>query len=117
MDALLAGCSLDGHVGDFEGIVELKCPKTATHCKYLREGSVPEDYLPQITHNLWVSGAEWCDFVSFDDRLPENMQTFVKRVKRTDVDIFKYEQAALTFLEEVDREVSSLRGWSVLGAA
>lgn len=118
VDALMAGCSLDGHVGDFEGIVEIKCPKTATHCRYLREGlSKDDDHLLQITHNLWITGAQWCDFVSFDDRLSENMRLYVKRVQRGDVDIFGYEKAALQFLEDVDREVSSMRGWSVMGAA
>ena len=117
LDALMAGCSLDGHIGGFMGIVEIKCPKTATHCKYLRTGGVPKEHLPQITHNLWITGAEWCDFVSFDDRLPDKYRTFIHRVKREDVDIFSYEKLALQFLEEVDREVASMRGWSVMGAA
>jgi putative phage-type endonuclease len=69
-DDYLIGCSLDGHVGNFAGIVEMKCPKSATHLRYLRANVVPSDYLPQITHNLWVTGAEWCDFLSFDDRFP-----------------------------------------------
>jgi hypothetical protein len=115
--SLMAGCSLDAHIGNFEGIVEVKCPKTATHCKYLRMGGLPADYVAQVTHNLWISGAEWCDFVSYDDRLPANMRVFVHRVKRTDVNIPEYEAAALKFLEEVDREVASMRGWSLVGAA
>lgn len=115
-DTILAGCSLDAHVGDFSGIVEIKCPKTVTHLKYLRAGVVPEDYLPQITHNLWISGAAWCDFLSFDDRLPENMRTFLVRVNRDEKAIAAYVEAATKFLSEVDLEVSSLRGWSVVAA-
>lgn len=111
-----AGCSLDAHVGDFAGIVEGKCPKTATHVKYLREGVVPALYVPQITHNLWISGAAWCDFVSFDDRLPEHMWTFIVRVERDDRAIAAYAEKALAFLEDVDREVASLQGWKVLAA-
>lgn len=113
----LAGCSLDGHIGDFAGILELKCPKTATHLEYLRTGKVPDKYLPQIWHNLWITGAAWCDFLSFDDRLPENMQTFLVRVERDEQAIDRYADAALTFLAEVDREVASLKGWKVLTEA
>lgn len=110
----LAGCSLDAHVGDFAGILEIKCPKTSTHLTYLRTGKVPEDYLPQILHNLWISGAAWCDFLSFDDRLPEHMQTFLKRVERDQKAIDQYADAALAFLAEVDLEVKSLQGWKAL---
>lgn len=112
-----AGCSLDGHVNNFAGIVEIKCPKSATHLSYWRgKGTAPEDHLPQIIHNLWISGAEWCDFLSFDDRFPASMQTFLVRVKRSDVDLAAYEAAALTFLAEVDTEVNAIRtatkGWA-----
>lgn len=113
----LAGCSLDAHVGAFEGILEIKCPKTATHLTYLRTGNVPDQYLPQIWHNLWISGAQWCDFLSFDDRLPEHMHTFLKRVARDQAAIDRYADAALTFLAEVDREVASLKGWTVMADA
>lgn len=116
--SILAGCSLDAHVGDFDGLLEIKCPKTATHLEYLRAGVVPAKYLPQITHNLWISGAGWCDFLSFDDRLPENIQTFLVRVERDEAQIVAYAEKALAFLEDVDREVASLLGWSVMvGAA
>jgi hypothetical protein len=112
---LMVGCSLDGHVDEFVGIVELKCPKSATHWGYLRGQSIAE-HMPQITHNLWVTGAAWCDFLSFDDRFPASMQTFLKRVHRADVDIDAYEKSALAFLDEVEREVTAAKGWSVLSA-
>lgn len=112
----LAGCSLDGHVDAFKGIVELKCPKSATHLKYLRDGGVPKDYLPQITHNLWISGAEWCDFLSYDDRFPSELQVFYVRVAAADLDMPAYEAAALKFLAEVDTETHALKtmskGWA-----
>lgn len=111
---LLVGCSLDAHVGEFAGIVEVKCPKTATHIKYLRDGKVPDDYLPQILHNLWIAGAGWCDFVSFDDRLPEHMQVFVVRVERNEKAIAEYATKAMQFLDEVELELASLKGWKVL---
>jgi predicted phage-related endonuclease len=106
----LVGCSLDGHIGAFEGILELKCPKSATHLKYLRAGVMPPDHLPQVLHNLWVTGAQWCDFVSFDDRFPEQLSLFVVRVPRDDAAILTYERAALAFLAEVDAEVAAVSG-------
>ena len=109
-DELLAGCSLDGQVQDFVGIVELKCPKSATHLSYIKAGKAPADYLPQITHNLWITGAAWCDFVSFDDRFPAALQLVRYRVMRDDVDLKAYELAARLFLDEVAAEVDALKG-------
>lgn len=109
-NTLRVGCSLDGHIDGFKGLLEIKCPKTATHIGYWRgKNEVPADHLPQILHNLWVTGAEWCDFLSFDDRLPADMQTFLVRVNRADVDIATYEAAAMKFLAEVDAEVAELK--------
>jgi hypothetical protein len=108
-NAHMVGCSLDGHVGDpLTGIIEIKCPKSTTHLGYIQGAGVPAEYLPQATHNLWVSGAEWCDFVSFDDRFPEPLQLFVVRITREQVDIDGYEAAALAFLEEIDRNLVTL---------
>jgi hypothetical protein len=107
-DGLMVGCSLDGHVGDFAGIVELKCPKSATHLGYIREGLMPAAHLPQLRHNLWVSGAEWADFCSFDDRLPEDLQLFRVRVTREEAKLDDYEKEARAFLAEVDRELEAL---------
>jgi len=106
-----AGCSLDGHVDAFAGIVELKCPKSATHLRYLREGVLPKEYVPQVTHNAWIAGADYVDFLSYDDRFPSELQVFYVRVLVKDLDIAGYEQAALAFLAEVDNEVNALRGW------
>lgn len=115
-DLLMVGCSLDGHVGDFDGILECKVPKSATHLRYLRGGVVPSDYVPQITHNLWVSGAAWCDFLSFDDRFPAQLQTFLVRVNRADVDLAAYETKALAFLAEIEREVEAVATMANLGS-
>ena len=105
----LAGCSLDGHVDGFTGIVEIKCPKSATHLKYLRDGLVPKDYLPQITHNLWITGAAYCDFLSFDDRFPPELQVFYVRAWAKDCDVPAYEAQALKFLAEVETEVNAIK--------
>ena len=108
---LMVGCSLDGDVDDFAGIVEVKCPKSATHLEYLKSGRVvPSRHVPQITHNLWITGAQWCDFVSYDDRFPPELQLWVVRVPRDEAAIKSYELAVSLFLSEVDREVATVRG-------
>jgi len=108
-DALMVGCSLDGDVDDFAGIVEMKCPKSTTHIAYLRCGGLPAAYVPQVTHNLWVTGAQWCDFASFDDRLPAGLDWFHVRVYARDLDIEGYATRAEAFLAEVAAEVESLK--------
>jgi hypothetical protein len=115
-DSLPAGCSPDGEVGNYRGILELKCPKTATHVGYLRGKKVPIAYLPQITHNLWVTGAEWCDFFSFDDRLPDALRCFCVRLERNDVDIKAYELMVRLFLKEIDAEVEALTALAPVAA-
>lgn len=104
-----AGCSLDGHVDSFTGIVELKCPKSATHLGYIRQGCAPAEHLAQITHNLWLTGAAWCDFLSFDDRFPAPLQTFLIRITREQVDLLAYEKKLLAFLAEVEAEYDAIR--------
>jgi len=107
-DALAAGCSPDGLVRG--GIVEIKCPKAATHLGYIRGRSLPRDYAPQITHNLWITDAGFCDFVSYGDRFPPALQLFRIRVPRASVDLAAYELAARLFLAEVERELADVRG-------
>lgn len=121
-DMLPAGCSLDGSVGRFMGIVECKCPKMTTHLRTLQAGLVPAEHMAQITHNLWVSGAAWCDFVSYDDRFPDALQLFVARVTRQRidrqwVDCAAYELAARLFLGEVDRDVETIQRLLIAGVA
>lgn len=105
---LPVGCSLDGHVGAFQGIVEVKCPKATTHLSYLEAGTVPAEYLPQIVHNLWVSGAAWCDFLSFDDRFPPHLQTLLVRYPRHEPEIALYTLAVAAFLSEVGDTVEAV---------
>lgn len=107
-DEIMAGCSLDGDIDDFRGIVEIKCPKSTTHVGYWKNGTLPAAHVAQITHNLWVSGAKWCDFVSFDDRLPAHLQLFVRRVHSSDLDIESYATQAIAFLDGVDKEVAAI---------
>lgn len=107
-NTLAVGCSLDGHVGDFAGIVEVKCPKSTTHLSYLQEGVLPREYAPQVIHNVWVSGAAWCDFVSYDDRFPPHLQTFVVRYQRDEAQIALYMQTVAAFLSDVGDTVAAV---------
>jgi hypothetical protein len=108
-DTLQAGCSPDGQVGTYSGIVELKVPKSATHLRYIKAGVLPSDYVGQVMHNLWITGAQWCDFVSFDDRFPAALRLVVVRVPRVQADIDAYELMARTFLTEVEQEIDAVR--------
>jgi len=102
------GCSLDGDVDGFKGIIEIKCPKTATHIQTLKDRKLPVDYRWQVTHNLLVTDAAWCDFVSFDDRMPFGLQMVVIRVNRSELDLDTYRIALAAFNNEIDAEVESL---------
>lgn len=106
---LMAGCSLDGHIGDFDIIVEAKCPIPATHLEYIETGKVPRDYQGQITHNLWITGARACDWFSYNPDFPEPLQMRLVRVERDEAAIADYEQKVIAFLNEVDQKLASLR--------
>lgn len=108
-DDKLVGCSLDGYVDNLTGIVEIKVPKSATHLKYLRSKEVPSDYYAQCLHNIWMTGAKWCDFISFDDRFPLDLQLHIVRMPRIEKDITAYALAVELFLAEVDEEVKAVQ--------
>jgi hypothetical protein len=110
-NTLMAGCSLDADIGNFSGIVEFKCPKTYTHLMYLREPqTLLAEYLAQVRHNLWISGATFCDLVSFDNRLPARLQLLRLRVECYNAGIPDYEMLAVQFLNEVENEVAKIEG-------
>jgi len=103
-----AGCSPDGLVGD-DGMVEIKCPNTATHIETLLTGQIEGKYLKQMQFQMACAGRTWCDFVSFDPRLPAEMQLFVKRIEADPAEIATIEGAVSAFLVEVDSTVAALR--------
>ena len=103
----MSGASPDGLVGD-DGLVEIKCPNTATHIETLRGGAIPDKYATQMYWQMACTGRQWCDFVSFDPRLPENMQTFVQRLRRNYDRIAGLENEVRAFLAEIDATVSDL---------
>jgi putative phage-type endonuclease len=94
------GCSPDGVVG--EGLIEIKCPNTATHIETIIDEKAPSKYIPQMQCQMAVTGAKWCDFVSFDPRVPEELQLFVVRVDRDQEYIDQMEVEVKQFLSEVN---------------
>ena len=104
----MSGCSPDGLVGD-DGLVEIKAPNTATHINSLLDTKAPAGYLLQMQWQLSCTGRKWCDFVSYDPRLPEAMQMVVFHVKRDDALIADLEKHVLAFVEGIDATVTLLR--------
>lgn len=103
----MTGASPDGLVGS-DGLVEIKCPNTATHLDTLLSQSIPAKYVTQMLWQMEVSGRAWCDFVSYDPRLPETMSLFVKRVERDDKRISELRSSVVEFLEEVEQKMIAL---------
>jgi predicted phage-related endonuclease len=102
------GASPDGYVG-INGLLEIKCPNSKTHIKYLNDGKPPSKYIPQMQCQMSVTGRKWCDFVSFDPRMPEGLDFFVVRLERDEEYIKAMEAEVQQFLNEVDAELSQLR--------
>jgi putative phage-type endonuclease len=103
----MAGASPDGFVGD-DGLIECKCPNTATHIETLLGQSVPSKYIWQIQFQIACTGRQWCDFVSYDPRLPESMSLFVHRVPRDGEAIEYLEKEIRAFISEMDEKLSAL---------
>ncbi len=103
----MSGASPDGLVGD-DGLVEIKCPKTATHIETLLSKTVPGKYNIQMQWQMACTDRSWCDFVSFDPRMPEGLQMFLKRVHRDDALIKTLEGEVIKFLKEVDSKLEQL---------
>lgn len=101
-----AGCSPDGFVGT--NLIEIKCPNTATHIDYLLAKDLPSKYKPQVHWQMACTGSEWCDFVSFDPRMPERHQLMIVKVKRDDEYISMLEKEVQKFLDEVKLTINKL---------
>lgn len=101
------GCSPDGVIGD--GLIEIKCPNSTTHIEYLLDDKPPARYIPQMQCQMAVTGAKWCDFISFDPRLPDDLQLFVVRLDRDDEYIKEMEEEVKKFLDEVETMYKQLK--------
>ena len=103
------GCSPDGLVSD-RGLVEIKCPNSATHWEYFKYKEPPKKYFIQMQAQLAVTGRDWCDFISFDPRMPERSQLLIVQVPRDAEFILFMESEVKQFLSEVETEVNLMKG-------
>lgn len=103
-----SGASPDGLVGD-DGLVEIKCPNTATHIETLRGDGIDRKYLLQMQWQMACTGRKWCDFVSYDPRLPGSMSLHIKHVHRDEMLIAEIQREVSAFLKEVAETVAELQ--------
>jgi hypothetical protein len=104
-----SGASPDGLYG-LRGGCEFKCPKSTTHIEYMLAGVVPEEYVPQMTWEMACCERDWIDFVSYDPRMPEDLQLFICRLMRDEAKIKEYEAEVLKFEGEINSQIARLRG-------
>lgn len=102
------GASPDGLVLD--GLLEIKCPSTTTHIEYLMSKKVPAKYHAQMQLQMAVMGRPWCDFVSFDPRMPDELQLLILRVERDPTYIDLMEKEVELFLGEMNARINQLKG-------
>ncbi len=103
----MSAASPDGLVGD-DGCLEIKCPNTATHIDTVLGGEIAKKYYDQMQWQMACAERDWCDFVSFDPRMPKGLQLFIKRVPRSNLYIAELEGEVIQFLREVDDKVNKL---------
>jgi len=104
----MAGASPDGKVGS-DGLVQFKCPETHTHIATLQGAPIDGGYLKQMQWEMASAERAWCDFASFDPRMPPEMQLHVRRIERDDTMIADLEKQGAAFLAELDAMVQELR--------
>jgi putative phage-type endonuclease len=102
----MSGASPDGFAE--EGLIEVKCPNTSTMLEFILDGKPPQKYVTQMQWQMACTGRPWCDFVSFDPRLPERLQLLVVRVPRDDAYIAMLEAEVKKFLAELDDNLNKL---------
>tara|TARA_R100001594_G_scaffold26167_4_gene50879 strand:- start:470 stop:1099 length:630 start_codon:yes stop_codon:yes gene_type:complete len=103
-----AGCSPDRLIGK-DGLVEIKCPQTSTHIDTLLGGSIPKKYIDQMYWQMACTRREWCDFVSFDPRMPPETQLFIQRIERDKERIKELEEMVVEFLFEMNEKIDRLK--------
>jgi putative phage-type endonuclease len=104
----MSGASPDGFVGD-DGLLELKCPETKGHIEVLLSKKIPEKYCKQMQWQMSCTGRKWCDFATYDPRMPQELQLWIFRVMRDDKQIAELEKEARLFLAELDEKLAALR--------
>jgi putative phage-type endonuclease len=104
----MAGASPDGLVGD-DGLIEIKCPNTATHIETLLNDTIKSEYKTQMQWQMACTGRQWTDFVSFDPRMPEKHQMKIIRVNKDETVIQALEKEVTEFLSEVDKTIERIK--------
>jgi len=104
-----SGASPDGLVS-FDGMVEIKCGNTATHIAWAIAGGVPPEHVPQMQWQMACCNRGWNDFVSFDPRMPEGQQLFIRTLYRDNDYIAKLEQEVVKFDAEIEQMIADLGG-------
>ena len=100
-----------------EGLIEIKCPSTSVHIATLLGAPIDPGYLIQMQWQMACTGRQWCDFASYDPRLPEEMRLFVQRVERDDAMIGDLEREVSDFLSDLNGKVAQLQALYGLKAA
>jgi putative phage-type endonuclease len=108
----MAGASPDGYVGLF-GCIEIKAPQTSTHIETLLTEAIPSKYYAQMQWQMACAQRQWCDYVSFDPRIRQDLQLFVKRVEFDAAYVATLEEEVIKFLKEVDAKVNKLNNLKV----
>jgi putative phage-type endonuclease len=103
-----AGASPDGLVGD-DGLLEIKCPNSATHIDYLLSDKIDDKYIKQMQWQMACTGRKWCDWMTYDPRMPTNLQIKIVRVDRDDAMISEIEAEGIKFLAEIDEKIKKLK--------
>lgn len=103
----MSSASPDGLIGE-DGCLEIKCPNTSTHIDTLLGAEPVKKYYDQVQWQMRCTDRKWCDFVSYDPRMPAHLQLFVKRIERNDIYIAELENEVVQFLSEVDDKVKKL---------
>ena len=96
------GCSIDGFIHDRQGIIEIKAPIHTIHWRYIERNEPPADYIPQMMHNLFVTGARYCDFVSYCEAMPPKLRLFIVRYQPSPEMLMAYGAELFDFIGEVD---------------
>ena len=102
-----SGASPDGLIGS-DGLIEIKCPNTATHIEYAVSGKPPTKYLLQMLWQMECTGRKWCDFVSYDPRMPPDMQLFIVRINRDDERINEIKTEVIKLNSEIADQINKL---------
>lgn len=102
-----AGASPDGMIGQ-DGLIEVKCPESHTHIATIEKGKIDRRYMLQMQFQMACTKRQWCDFVSFDDRMPGALTTKIIRVEKDQKMIDLIESEVISFLDEANKRVAKL---------